>query len=90
MLLFVVATVVTAFVCRANSRELYMRPTKSGFGSVNITCPALTPYDCYTLNEWIESDSSPFTDDTTVALLPGVHLITSTKIRVLIENITSL
>lgn len=85
-----VATVLLGLIYRVNTLELFIRPTMSGSSSVNITCPALTAYDCYTLNDWIESDSSPFINDTTIALLPGVHLITSTKRRIFIENVTSL
>ena len=88
--LFIVVTTLSALVYRANTLELYINPTNSGFSSVNTTCPVLTSYDCYTLNDWIESGSSPFINDTTLALLPGVHLITSTKRRVLIENVISL
>ena len=90
LIIFVVAMFSGALVYRANTLELYIRPTNSGFSSENVTCPALTSYDCYTLNKWIESGSSPFTNDTTLALLPGLHLITSTKRRIFIENVTSL
>ena len=48
--------------------------------------------DCHTLTEWIENGTSPFTNDTTVVLLPGLHLINSTMCArgLLIENISSL
>ena len=39
------------------------------------SCPA--NYECHTLNEWIENGTSPFTNGTTVVLLPGRHLIKS-------------
>ena len=73
--LLIVATMLCTLAYSVNTRELFILPTNSGSNSVNISCPALTTYDCHTLNEWIESDL--FTDDTTIALLPGVHLITS-------------
>ena len=40
----------------------------------------------HTLNEWIENGTSPFTNDTTVVLLPGLHLINSTRDRLITEN----
>ena len=48
--------------------------------------------DCHTLSEWIENGTSPFTNDKTVVLLPGLHLINSTMCAcgLLIENISSL
>ena len=48
--------------------------------------------DYHTLSEWIENGTSPFTNDTTVVLLPGLHLINSTMCArgLLIENISSL
>lgn len=75
-------------VCRAYNQALYIRPTESNF--VNASCPYVSHSDCHTLNDWIESDSSPFTNDTVVVMLPGLHVIKSEKERVVIENITSL
>ena len=46
--------------------------------------------DCHTLSEWIKSGTSPFTSDTTVVLLPGLHLINTTINWYLIKNINSL
>ena len=43
----------------------------------NSSCPS--PRDgCLTLNEWIENGTHPFTNGTTVILLSGTHVITST------------
>ena len=86
-LLFLIASLVS--LCgKVNTCELYLNPTKSN--SANVSCPATTSHDCHTLNEWITNGSNPFTDNTVVTLLPGVHLITSKNKTVYIENVTSL
>ena len=36
------------------------------------TSSCLGDLDCYTLNEWIENGTTPFTNDTMVVLLPGL------------------
>ena len=40
----------------------------------------------WTLNEWIENGTNPFTNGTTVVLHPGLHFINSTKDRLITEN----
>ena len=41
---------------------------------------------CRTLNEWIESGTSPFTNESTVMLSPGVHVINTTEKGLFTEN----
>ena len=77
--------------CRAaslnDSEIICVRPTDPP----NVHCACSPPEnDCYTLSEWIESGSNPFTNDTTVMLMAGIHLINSTKDRLVIENVQSL
>ena len=46
---------------------------------------------CHTLSEWINSGGTPFSNDTKVLLLAGVHLINSLiKGKILIKNLHSL
>ena len=75
-LIIVIASLLSALAfctrCKADTGALYVRPTKSS--SANLSCPASTPSDCYTLNEWIESDSTPFVDDYNVVLLHTLSL----------------
>ena len=55
------------------------------------TCPSNIKHeDCHTLSEWIKSGHNPFTNDTTVTLLAGVHFINSTKDSLDIKNVHSL
>ena len=58
----------------SHSSQLYILPTD--YLSNNVSCPQ---NNCHTLNELIESDSSLFTNETTIVLLPGVHIINTTK-----------
>ena len=86
-----VAFVLCAMLCwipseAYNQHKVYVRPTEL----VNATCPVLNHHDCYTLNQWIESGVSPFISNSSVALLHGVHLITSKNRRILTENVSSL
>ena len=69
-----------------NQFKVYVRPTDL----TNATCRGINQRDCYSLNEWIESGNSPFLSNSSVALLPGVHLITSQIRRLLTENVSSL
>ena len=50
------------------------------------TSNCLNDFDCRTLNEWVENGTSPFTNDTMVVLLPGLHIINSTKGRLVTGN----
>ena len=65
----------------AENSTLYIKPTNL----VGFKCN-----ECHTLNEWIKNGSSPFTNDTTVILLAGVHFINSTKDSLDIEDVHSL
>ena len=46
--------------------------------------------NCQTLSGWINNDSSSFVNDTAVILLPGVHLIDSTKHTLQIKDVHSI
>ena len=65
----------------AFTQVVHVQPTHP----LNVTCQ-----DCYTLNEWIESGFVPFANDTIVLLLPGNHLITSERRRLITKNASSL
>ena len=54
----------------------------------DASCPSAHE-DCHTLNEWIENGTSHFTSNTTVVLLPGLHLINSTKDKLQMSNLHS-
>jgi hypothetical protein len=62
----------------------YVVPTKP----LNSPCPSLQG-DCFTLNEWIESGTHPFTNGTTVSLLSGIHFINSTLDFLLVQHVSS-
>ena len=58
---------------------------------IHCDCHLQSETDCHTLDECIKLDKlSPFTSNTTVILLAGVHLINSTKSQLLIEDVHSL
>ena len=76
--------IILIFKAPSVSGASYVKPTDP----LNVDCP--NESYCYTLSEWIESGSSPFTNNTTVMLLAGVHLINSTNNSLLIENVHSL
>ena len=63
----------------------YVVPTKP----LNSPCPS--PHNGYfTLNEWIESGTHPFTNGTTVSLLSGIHFVNSTLDSLLIQHVSSI
>ena len=68
----------------AETSSVYILPTD--YLSNNFSCPR---NDCYTLNEWIESDLM-ITNFFTVVLLPGTHVINTTRESLLIEDIDSI
>ena len=61
-------------ICAESLVQLYILPTDSDTYPQN---------KCYTLNELIESYSSlkQFINETTFALLPGVHVVNTTRVR---------
>ena len=65
-------------------QRVYIRPT----GSSSNSCPRFQS-DCHTLNEWIESDSNLFKNDTKIMLLPGIHMINSTQEYLFTKNVHS-
>ena len=71
-------------------KTICVRPTDQP----HIHCDCHLQTDCHTLNEWIRFDRSsklnPFTSNTSMVLLAGIHLINSTKSQLLIENAHSL
>ena len=72
----------------AGSSVLYVLPTD--YSSNNVSCPQ---NDCHTLNEWIESDFNLelITNEVdTIVLLPGVHIVNTTRANLSIEDIGSL
>ena len=69
-----------------HGKTICVRPTDPPH--THCDCPSQT--DCRTLNEWISVDSNPFTNNTTVVLLEGVHLINSTMNESSIVNVHSL
>ena len=70
----------------ATSKTICVRPTDPPH--VKCDCPPQT--ECHTLDEWISAGSNPFTSNTTAVLLGGVHLVNSTKNKLLIGNVHSL
>lgn len=68
----------------STSAITYVVPTKP-----LTSCPSLQD-DCFTLNEWIESGTHPFTNGTTVSLLGGIHFINSTLDSLLIQCVSSI
>ena len=84
VLLPVYATEITS-----TSKTICVRPTDQPH--IHCDCHLQTETDCRTLDEWIRvngsSKVSPFTSNTTVILLAGVHLINST---LLIADVYSL
>ena len=78
---------ITAIFCMydlevATQNIIHILPSNHAEDSRNC----LNDLDCRTLNEWIENGTSPFTNDTTVVLLPGLHLINSTRDRLVTGN----
>ena len=72
----------------AGSSFLYVLPTD--YLSNNVSCPQ---NDCHTLNEWIESDLNLeliANEIDSIVLLPGVHIINTTRTNLSIEDIGSL
>ena len=75
------------FAC-AESSQLYILPTDHVTN--DVSCPQ---NDCCTLNEWIESDlmDEIFTNEIyTVVLLPGVHVVNTTREGLFIYDIDSI
>ena len=75
------------FAC-AESSQLYILPTDHVTN--NVSCPQ---NDCCTLNEWIESDllDEIVTNEIyTVVLLPGVHVVNTTRSGLFIYDIDSI
>ena len=96
MLWFVIPLIVLSPVyateITSTSKTVCVRPTDQLH--IHCDCHLQTETDCRTLDEWISvngsSKVSPFTSNTTVILLAGVHLINSTKSQLLIEYVHSL
>lgn len=66
---------------KADNSTLYFHPS----------CSSSTKHEeCHTLNDWIKSGHNPFTNDTTVKLLAGVHFINFTKDSLDVRNVHSL
>ena len=65
----------------------YVLPTEPP----DTPCPSVQNV-CFTLNEWIESDTvtHPFVNGTTVSLLSGIHFINSTVETLLIKHVSSI
>lgn len=63
-----------------------MRPTYPQ--NAHYDCPMQN--GCHTFSEWIDSGGNPFTNDTKVLLLAGIHRINSTSENFLTENVHSL
>ena len=87
MLPYVIILVVSVCSSYAESSQLYVLPTD--YLSNNVSCPQ---NDCHTLNEWIESDlmNEFFTNgNNTIMLLPGVHVINTTREGLFIDDIDS-
>ena len=98
MLWFVIPLIILspvyAIEITSTSRTVCVRPTDQPH--IQCDCHLQTETDCRTLDEWISlgvdgsSKLNPFTSNTTVILLAGVHLINSTKNQLLIEDVHSL
>ena len=86
----VYATEITS----STNKTVCVRPTDQPH--IHCDCHLQTETDCRTLDEWISlgvdgsSKLNPFTSNTTVILLAGVHLINSTENQLLIEGVHSL
>ena len=61
----------------------YVRPTEP----IDTPCPS-SQDACFTLTEWIESGTHPFTNGTTVSLLSGLHFVNSTVNTLLIKHVS--
>ena len=76
------------------SKTICVRPTDQPYNQCD--CHFQLQTDCHTLDEWIRMDRfsklqlNPFTSNTTVILLAGVHLINSTKNHLVIIDVHSL
>ena len=97
MLWFVIPLIVLSLVyateITSTSKTICVRPTDQPH--IHCDCHLQTETDCHTLDEWIRvidrsSKVNPFTSNTTVILLAGVHLINFTKSKLLIEDVHSL
>ena len=82
-------------IISSTNKTVCVRPTDQPHNHY-CDCHLQTETDCHTLDEWISlgvdrsSKLNPFTSNTTVILLAGVHLINSTKSKLLIEGVHSL
>lgn len=87
----IISPPVIIYTTKITSKTFCVKPTDQPH---SCDCHLQTDHDCHTLNEWIRRDrsrkSSPFTSNTTVVLLAGVHLVNSTMSQLLIENVHSL
>lgn len=87
----IISPPVIIYATKITSKTFCVKPTDQPH---SCDCHLQTDHDCHTLNEWIRRDrsrkSSPFTSNTTVVLLAGVHLVNSTMSQLLIENVHSL
>ena len=85
-----VTVILAVYVCFNNfvyteNSQLHILPTDHL--SNNVSCPQ---NHCLTLNELIESNSSFFTNETTIVLLPGVHVINTTQPGLFIKDTGSI
>ena len=78
----ILVAAVVCVCCSAKSSRLYIQPTDH-----SVSCPQ---NDCCTLNEWIESDLRLFTNEITIVLLSGVHVINTTQPGLLTEDTDSI
>ena len=51
-----------------------------------IRCPSDNHENCYILNDLLNNRDHPFTNDSIVQFLPGIHIINSTKPKVVIKS----
>ena len=85
--LVVIPLIVSSIhIAKVTSKTICVRPTDPP----QIRCDCPSQADCHTLNEWIRAGSNPFMSDTSVVLLAGVHLINSTRNRILMEYVHSM
>lgn len=71
-------------LCHGTS-VVYIPPTEPSRSS----CPSDHGF-CFTVNEWIENGTHPFTNSTTVVLQSGTHFINSTFHFLLVHQVSSI
>ena len=93
MFWFLMIPLIVSLPVEITSKTICVKPTDQPHNQCD--CHSQLQTDCHTLDEWIRiidrsSKLNPFTSNTTVILLAGVHLINSTKSQLLIEGVHSL